>query len=423
MAREHRRGDEGKLPQTRREFITRLAGAGAAAAMGGAITETFAQEKPAAVPPNAPPADPAGTIPNAAVMAEKNSAMQTHSDRPLTGSVPAEQHNFAVTPTDRMFVRNNHLTPDLPEASHKLTVKGLVDKELSFSVAELKKAFPAVTMQGMLECAGSGRSNYVPNASGTRWNPTGGMGCPKWTGVRLRDVLAAAGVKSNAVHVSGQGGDFGVVATAAPVIRSIPLAKAMEPNTLIAWGMNDGPLPKVHGFPLRLVTPGWVGSASTKWLHTLTVLDAPFKGTYMDGSYRIPRNPIKPGERMPKDAVITEAWPVKSMITHPAPNAVFKAGKPVLVEGRAWVGEGAIEKVEVSFNEGVSWQRASVNSGGDQYAWRVFSFEYTPRTGGYVTVLARATDDKGNMQPIVPAWNPLGYFWNGIHRVGFVVEA
>lgn len=419
MARKHRQQGEGTLPQTRREFITRLAGAGAAAAMGSAITETFAQEKPAATPP----ADPAGTIPNAAVMAEKNSAMQTHSDRPLTGSVPAEQHNFAVTPNDRMFVRNNHLTPDLPEASHRLAVKGLVDKELSFSVAELKQAFPAVTMQGMLECAGSGRSNYVPNASGTRWNATGGMGCPKWTGVRLRDVLAAAGVKSNAVHVSGQGGDFGVVATAAPVIRSIPLSKAMEPNTLIAWGMNDGPLPKVHGFPLRLVTPGWVGSASTKWLHTLTVLDAPFKGTYMDGSYRIPRNPIKPGERMPKDAVITEAWPVKSMITHPAPNAVFKAGKPVLVEGRAWVGEGQIDKVEVSFNEGVSWQRASVNSGGDKYAWRVFSFEYTPKTGGYVTVLARATDDKGNMQPIVPAWNPLGYFWNGIHRVGFMVEA
>lgn len=98
-------------------------------------------------------------------------------------------------------------------------------------------------------------------------------------------------------------------------------------------------------------------------------------------------------------------------------------GGPRLVEGRAWVGEGAIEKVEVSFNEGVTWQRATINSGGDQYAWRVFSFEHTPRTQGYATVLARATDDKGNMQPIVPAWNPLGYFWNGIHRVGFMVEA
>ena len=107
------------------------------------------------------------------------------------------------------------------------------------------------------------------------------MSCPVWTGVRLKDVLAAAGLKGNAAHVAGQGGDPGAVATAAPVIRSIPMSKAMDENTLIAWGMNNGPLPKVHGYPLRLVTPGWVGSASTKWLQTLTVLDAPFKGTYM----------------------------------------------------------------------------------------------------------------------------------------------
>jgi DMSO/TMAO reductase YedYZ molybdopterin-dependent catalytic subunit len=417
-----RRDNSSVKQQSRREFVSRVASTGVMAAVGGALSgELLAQDKPAVSPPK--PADPAGTVPNDVVMAEKVPGFSTHSDRPLTWSIPAEQHNYAVTPNDRMFVRNNLLTPDLAESGHRLSVKGLVDKELTFTVAELKKAFPAVTLQGMLECAGSGRQGYVPNASGTRWLVTGGMGCPTWTGVRLRDVLAAAGVRSNGAHVAGQGGDFGVVATAAPVIRSIPMAKAMDSDTLIAWGMNGGPLPKVHGFPLRLVTPGWVGSASTKWLHTLTVLDAPFKGTYMDGSYRIPKTPVKPGDRMPKDAVSTEAWPVKSMITHPAPNAVFKAGRPVLVEGRAWVGEGDIDRVEISFNEGRSWQRATINSGGDKYAWRVFSFEYTPRNEGYVTVLARATDSRGNMQPILPAWNPLGYFWNAIHRVGFVVES
>ena len=249
------------------------------------------------------------------------------------------------------------------------------------------------------------------------------MGCPVWNGVRLRDVLLAAGIKPTAAHVAGQGGDFGVIATAAPVIRSVPLAKAMEEHTLIAFGMNDGPLPKVHGDPLRLVVPGWAASASTKWLHTLMVLDAPFKGTYMDTSYRIPRTAVKPGDKMPPDAMVTEAWPVKSMITHPAPNAVFKAGKPVVIEGRAWVGEGAIARVEVSFDEGVSWQRAALNSGGDKYAWRVFSYEYSPKGNGYVTVLARACDDRGNVQPMAAVWNPLGYFWNGIHRVGFVVDA
>jgi DMSO/TMAO reductase YedYZ molybdopterin-dependent catalytic subunit len=420
----NRRMDTELSPQTqlsRRDFMTRLAGAGAIAALGSAALpqELWAQ----AAEPARPAGDTPGTTPNSAVMAEKTSAMQMHSERPLTASVPAEQHNFAVTPTDRMFIRNNLLTPDIDVAKHRLTIKGWVDKELTFSVDELKQSFRVVTTQAMLECAGSGRTAYVPRPSGTPWSPTGGMGCPIWTGVRLRDVLQAAGVKGSAAHVAGQGGDFGVVATAAPVIRSIPMSKAMEEHTVIAFGMNNGPLPKIHGYPLRLVVPGWVGSASTKWLHTLTVLDAPFKGGYMDGSYRIPRHPVKPGEKMPPDAVSTEAWPVKSMITHPAPNTVFKVGKPVLIEGRAWVGEGAIEKVEVSFNEGVTWQRAVVNSGGDQYAWRIFSYEFYPKTQGYATVLARATDDRGNLQPIVPAWNPLGYFWNGIHRVGFMVEA
>ena len=105
--------------------------------------------------------------------------------------MPAEHHNYRVTPNDRMFIRNNLLTPDLPEANHRLTIKGLVDRELSFTVAELKKSFPNVAVQGMLECAGSGRQGFVPNASGTRWLVTGGMGCPVWNGVRLRDVARA----------------------------------------------------------------------------------------------------------------------------------------------------------------------------------------------------------------------------------------
>ncbi len=402
-----------KSAVSRRDFLGRMAGAGIAAShAGGALAQAAAK-----------PAEPAGAIANEAVLAEKFSGMQVHSDRPLTASIPAEHHHYPVTPNDRMFVRNNLLTPDLDIAKHRLTVKGLVEREVSFSTDELRKQFRNVRMAGMLECAGAGRTAFNPRPSGTPWLPTSGMGCPVWNGVLLRDVLQAAGVKAGAVHVAGQGGDFGVVATAAPVIRSVPLAKAMDAATMIAWGMNDAPLPMVHGYPLRLVVPGWAGSASIKWLHTLTVLDAPFKGTYMDTSYRMPRHAVRPGEKMPNENVSTEGWPVKSMITHPAPNAVFKAGRPVLIEGRAWVGEGDIERVDVSFDEGVTWRRAVVNSGGDPYAWRIFSFEFVPRGPGFVTALARATDTRGNVQPIVTPWNPLGYFWNGIHRVGFMVEA
>ncbi|HTD90704.1 MAG TPA: molybdopterin-dependent oxidoreductase, partial [Burkholderiales bacterium] len=248
---------QGLANDSRRKFLTRLA---AASAAGPALASraVFAQEAPR------PPAEPAGTLTNNAVMAEKFSGVQSHSDRPLTASVTAEYHHFAETPNDRMFVRNNLLTPDIDAARHRLTVKGLVHKEASFSVDDLRKHFPMVRTQAMLECAGSGRTGFLPRPSGTPWPATGGMGCPVWNGVRLRDVLRAAGITNSATHVAGQGGDFGVIATVAPVIRSIPLDKAMEPHTLVVFGMNDGPLPKIHGYPLRLLVPGWVGSASTK---------------------------------------------------------------------------------------------------------------------------------------------------------------
>ena len=402
------------MDETRRSLLGGLAGAGALALAGDA-RRALAQDKPEAAPP--------GTIPNEAVKKEKAAAMQYHSERPLTGSVPAHEHDFDVTPSDRMFVRNNLLTPDVNAAQHPLVVKGLVDKELAFTLDELRSAFPVVTLQGMLECAGSGRTNYQPRPSGTPWSPTGGMGCPKWTGVRLADVLRAAGVKSDAAHVAGQGVDPGMIATAPAVIRSIPLAKALDEDTLIAWDMNGAPLPKVHGFPLRLVVPGWVGSASTKWLSTLSVLDAPFKGTYMTASYVQPKWPVEPGQKMPPDTVSTEAWPVKSMITSPAPNARFKGAERIVVRGRAWVGEGSIDRVEVSSDEGRSWQQATLGPAGDRFAWRTFTFEFQPQRFGYQTFVARAWDDRGNAQPMESAWNPLGYFWNGVHRVGVTVGA
>jgi DMSO/TMAO reductase YedYZ molybdopterin-dependent catalytic subunit len=399
-----------KQSESRRQFLGAAAGSSALAGLG-LHQQSFAQT------------EPPGTISSEMVKQEKAKEMQWHSERPLTGSVPAHEHDFDVTPNERMFVRNNLLTPVIDINKHTLTIKGLVDKELSFSVFDLAKNFRTVSMQGMIECAGSGRSAYKPNASGTPWLETGGMGCPSWGGVRLGDLLKAAGVKPNAVHVAGQGGDPGMVPTAAPVIRSIPMKKAMDESTLVAWAINGQPLPWIHGYPLRLVVPGWVGSASTKWLHTLTALDAPFKGTYMDSSYRVPPRPIEPGTKMPPDSVSAEAWPIKSMITSPAPNAKVKG--PVTVRGRAWVGEGAVERVEISSDEGKTWQRAQLTPAQSlhPYAWRTFTYEHKPSGPGYVTFLARAWDSAGNAQPAVSTWNPLGYFWNGWHRVGVLVEA
>jgi len=403
------------MDHARRRFLENAAGLGALAL----AADVLAQAKPEAKPEAAPP----GTVPNEVVKREKVAAMVYHSERPLTASVPAHEHDFDVTPTERMFIRNNLLTPDIDAATHRLTVKGLVEREISFTVEELKKAFPVITTVAMMECAGSGRTAFQPRPSGTPWLPTSGMSCARWTGVRLADILRAAGLKPGAVHVAGQGADPGMVATAPPVIRSIPLAKAMEEHTLVAWGLNGAPLPKVHGYPLRLLVPGWVGSASIKWLHTLTVLDAPFAGPYMTTSYIMPKWPVEPGSRMPPETVSTEAWPVKSMITYPAPEARFKGTSVITVRGRAWVGEGSVTRVEISTDEGATWEWAKLGPRGDKYAWRTFTYRYQPQRFGYVTFIARAWDDKGNVQPMISAWNPLGYFWNGWHRVGVVIEA
>ena len=401
-----------RLHATRREFLTRIAQAGAAIG-GSAIAGSAVAQAPA---------DAGAGIPNATIMAGKDSVLAIHSERPLTASVPAEHHNFLVTPTRRMFVRNNLNTPDVDASKHVLTVRGLVDRELTLTLDDLRK-MNVWEQQAMLECAGSGRTAFRPTPRGTPWSETGGMGCPKWTGVSLAEILRMAGVRNGAVHVAFFGVDRGPLPTIPPVVRSIPMAKAMERHTMIATGMNGETLTPVHGAPMRSLVPGWVGSASIKWVTAIEVLPAPFKGTYMDDSYRVPGTPVSPGEKMPADAISTEDWPVKSMITFPGPNARYRRGQVVPIEGRAWVGDSSIRRVDLSFDEGVTWQRASLDRRGDRFAWRRFSLDYLPEKSGYQTVLARATDDRGNVQPFLPAWNPLGYYWNGVHRVGFTVEA
>jgi DMSO/TMAO reductase YedYZ molybdopterin-dependent catalytic subunit len=357
------------------------------------------------------------------VLAEKDAVLKPHSDRPLTASATAEHLGDDVTPTSRHFVRNNLFTPDFDAAKHTVEITGLVDNPMTLTVADLRAKFPETTVQAMLECAGAGRTGFSPTPRGTPWPISGGMSCSQWTGVRLSDVLRAAGVRAGAVHVGFTGADFGALPTVPKVARSVPLEKAMERHTLIAYGMNGGAMPKVHGYPMRVVVPSWAGSASVKWVAKIEVLAAPLKGPYMDSSYRIPRSPIEPGGKMPPDAAMTEAWPVKSIITHPAPNARFASGKPMLVAGKAWAGERDIAHVELSFDEGRTWRRAQLNASADKYAWRTFSYAYTPPSSGYTTILARATDDGGSTQPALAAWNPLGYFWNGWHRVGVLVTA
>ena len=226
---------------SRRDFITRMAGAGAAVAAGAGLPiPGLAQTAPT------PPADPAGVLPNAAVMAQKDAALKMHSERPLTASATAEYLGDEITPNNKVFIRNNLFTTEFSESTHIVEIKGLVDQSLKLSVADLTRNFPGMSTVAMLECAGAGRTSFNPMPRGTPWPQTGGMSCPKWNGVRLSDVLKAAGVKSGAGHVGFTGADFGALPTIPKVARSVPLWKAMEEHSMIVYGMNDGPLPVVH---------------------------------------------------------------------------------------------------------------------------------------------------------------------------------
>lgn len=384
---------------------------------GGALAPAWVRGQAAA-----PPAAIPGTVSNEDVLMGKDTALKVHSDRPLTGSAPAEFLSYDVTPTNRLFIRNNLMTPAIDANKHVLRIRGLVNKTVEIGLDDLRK-LPQFTTQAMLECAGAGRTAFNPVPRGTPWSPTGGMGCPRWSGVRLSDVLRLAGVQGSARHVAFGGADFGAVATAPPVIRSVPIAKAMEEHTMIAIAVNGAPLPAVHGFPMRAMVPGWVGSASIKWLSSIELLAEPFKGTYMDDSYRIPRAPVPAGSKMPEDAVSTEDWPVKSMIVSPAPGMKFRLGTQIAFYGYAWAGERSIRAVEVSYDGGKTWEEAFLRAAGDKYAWRGFVSLARPSRAGTLTCMARATDSGGNVQPMVTLWNPLGYFWNGVHSVSVTVEA
>ena len=348
------------------------------------------------------------------------SDMLVHSERPFNGEFAPHLLNDDVTPTARHFVRNNS---GIPERAVKqdfrgwqLVVDGEVHKELALSMDDLVR-FPQVTMEVVLECAGNGRSLFSPQVSGTPWQ-RGAVACSEWTGVRLRDVLQTAGLKPTAVYTGNYGGDVPNDGSE-PFSRGIPIEKAMDEGTLIALKMNGETLPAAHGFPARLIVPGWIGSAMQKWLNRIWVRDKVHDSEKMSGySYRIPAYPIAPGDKPSvEDMRIATAWRVKSFITRPEPNLEFGAGVPIQVGGHAWAGENRIDKVMVSTDFGLRWQETQLIPPSNRYAWYHWETELTFTNRGYYEIWARAYDDTGASQPFTQPWNPKGYLGNVIHRV------
>jgi DMSO/TMAO reductase YedYZ molybdopterin-dependent catalytic subunit len=328
---------------------------------------------------------------------------------------PVEYFNIWLTPVPHFFVRNHmHEPSELDAFGWRLGLGGEVDKPLTLSLAELNK-METHSIVNTLECAGNGRSLQRPQVPGIQWGK-GAVGTARFSGPRLREVLQRAGVKPTGKHVMFRGLDE-VPGKVPPFIRSIPIEKALDADTLVATHMNGSPLTKHHGFPARALVPGWIGAASCKWLTEIKVLDAEFVGNFMSPGYRFPSQPMKPGEAVkPEDTHPLTALNVKSVISGPSDGATLKAGR-VAVHGAAWAGEADIVKVEISADGGATWDIAKLGHDQAHYAWRLWSYDWKPAKAGDYSMQSRATDNQGRTQPATPAWNPSGYLNNAIDQV------
>ncbi len=351
------------------------------------------------------------------------------NDRPLNVETPAHLLDDALTPNDKFFVRNNGIPPAIESinlSTWTLTIDGeAVPRPKTYSFQELKTRFPKHTYQHTLECAGNGRKEFYPPTTGNQWS-TGGVGCAAFTGIRLTDVLTDCGVTSRAVYIGYYGADRHINGTEdIPISRGVPMVKAMEAESLIAWATQDGDLQLHNGYPLRLVFGGWPASCSGKWLKRISVRDKIHDGAKMGGmSYRMPCEPIAPGARTTEENMcIIEALPVKSLITYPKTGAMINLTDSLRIRGHAWVGDRSIKYVWCSIDFGMTWQPCQLDPPANKQAWQHFKTVLKFPKRGYYEVWARATDDQGIAQPmLVPGWNPEGYLNNACHRIAIMVK-
>jgi len=345
----------------------------------------------------------------------------TRVTRPFDAETPVREFMSFLTPNHRFFVRS-HFGPPAPEliaeANWNLRIGGLVERPQAFALRELKQ-FEPVTITAVVQCSGNGRAFHRPRVPGVQWE-RGAVGNAEWTGVRLRDVLAKAGVREGAQHVRLQGADRPVMDSVPLFTRSIPLTKALHPDTLLAYEMNGRPLPLLHGAPLRVITPGWMADSCTKWLTDITVQAEEAKGYYMQSAYRMPVKSVEPGETATGPSTPVEAMVVKSLITAPYEGETVGPGS-LVIQGVAWSGEAKIVKVEVSLDSGRTWGPARLVGEDHPYAWRQWQFIWKAKTAGSVSILCRATDAHGETQPEASPWNPSGFLWNGWDQVTVTV--
>jgi DMSO/TMAO reductase YedYZ molybdopterin-dependent catalytic subunit len=381
-------------PLGRREFLLSLARASAGAA---ALSSIPAWARHAIAKETGPPIE----------LIERN-RWPEHWETTVEGL----GHSW-ITRNDRFFVRTHFPVPPVDPATWRLEVSGLVGKPLTLSLDAIR-ALRQNEAVHTLECAGNGRGLFqLPSTSGTQWE-YGAVGNASWGGVRLATLLDAAEVKPEAKHVWFEAADHATLPQAPPFLRSIPIEKAMA-DTLLAHRMNGEPLPSLHGAPLRAIVPGWYGMASTKWVTRVRLEAEPSDNHFMVKGYRYVEAGMDPTQAPPVREI-----KVKSLIMRPGDGGRVPLGF-VRVQGFAWAGPSGVRRVDVSRDDGKTWTPAGFMGENAPMAWRSWATEFEIKSPARLTVMARATDNAGAVQPLAAAPNAAGYGNNSIHQVSFRV--
>jgi DMSO/TMAO reductase YedYZ molybdopterin-dependent catalytic subunit len=426
---------DSKREFTRRRLLKAIGTAGSAIAFEPIfITPSEAAQEPTgqqlAPEFTGPGANPYWNSPGRIATYPQKAPLIVLTDRPVQLETPRHYFLSTFTANEAFYVRWHLQTlpnsVDLKE--WRLRVEGNVEKPLALSFLDLVTRFKMTSVAAVNQCSGNSRSRLQPRVAGGQWG-NGAMGNALWAGVKLREILEAAGAKSGSVQVQFEGLDRGLGPRgygSNRFMKSLDLNNPAINECLVAFAMNNEPLPMLNGFPLRLIVPGYFATYWLKALSWIRVLDKPDDNFWMKTAYRIPdtaRGTTTPDEfKTGKVGTIPIArTPVRSFLISPNGSTKIPAGLPLRLQGIAFSGYGGIKRVEVSEDNGANWRDARLGEDAGQYSFRSWSLAWSPKRSGRYQLAVRATDAKGNIQPDEAVWNPGGYLWNKIERQEIIV--
>jgi sulfite dehydrogenase (cytochrome) subunit A len=348
------------------------------------------------------------------------------TDRPPQLETPLYYFRQDLTPNEAFFVRwhLSGIPVSVSPATFRLEVGGHVETPVQLSLDELQKRFEPVSIVAVNQCSGNSRSFFSPRVAGGQWG-NGAMGNARWTGVLLKDVLKSAGIKSGAMDVSFAGLDEAPLSSTPKFVKALPVEQCLADQIMIAYQMNDQPLPLLNGYPLRLVVPGWYATYWVKSLNRINVLDKKFIGYWMDTAYRIPKNALadETPEKLAVDTVPINKFNLRSLFVRPEPGEEIKLNSEFPLEGLAFDSGYGIKQVDLSFDAGQTWQATSLDSGSaGLYSWRRWRYAWRPSRPGVHEIMVRATNNVGDTQPTC-LWNKSGYMRNVVERIEVTVLA